>query len=99
MCERGDRVDQVLAVVNDQEKASTGKRTDNALLNRLARLLRDAKHAGHYVAHRAGVADSGEFDEPYAVWEIPLHFTCHVDGESGLADPTDAAERYQAGFR
>jgi len=65
----------VLAIVKDQEELPSGKRTDDALFNRFASLLRDAEHAGHPVAHRSGVPNSSEFDEPYAVWKIPLRLT------------------------
>ena len=67
MRQQCDGLDQVLAVIKNQQKPAPTQRRDDALLDGQAGLLRDAERPGHGVAGRSRVTDSGKLDEPSAV--------------------------------
>ena len=56
---------------------------------------RDAQHGRDRRRDRGRVADRRELDHPHAVGELAGHLGPDFEGEPGLADPADAAQRDQ----
>ena len=61
------RVDQVLAVVEDEQDLAVAQMLDDELDVRLGLPLPDAEHVGHGLDDEGGVADCRELDQPHAV--------------------------------
>ena len=65
--DRRARVDQVLAVVEDEQDLAIAQMLDDELDVRLGLPFADAEDVGHGLDDQGGVADRRELDQPYAV--------------------------------
>ena len=92
----GARVDDVLAVVQQQEQAPLADRLDQGVQQRAVRVRRDAEHLGHGGGDEAGVLQRGEIGEPHAVAGTVRHPGRDLEREPGLARAARAGERHQA---
>jgi len=103
----GDRVDQVLAVVEDQQHPP-GLQQLHQPLHRI--LLRrqgdrawpeptaDAQGRGHGVGHRPLAAQRGQLDQPDPVGDVVGQAGRHLHGQAGLARPARTGEGDQPGL-
>ncbi|OLT00919.1 hypothetical protein BJF90_06210 [Pseudonocardia sp. CNS-004] len=91
----GGGIQDVLAVVHDEQEAPTVEVARDRLLDAVALLLLHAERGGHGVAHGGTVGQPGELAQPHPVGEPVPGPARSLDGEPGLADPTDPGERDQ----
>ena len=101
---RGDVADQVLAVVEDDERGAVGERVEDAVQRvggRDARRGGALEQRGLAQAERgedrgpdaAGLDDRGELDEPDAVGRLGQVVRAGLAGQPGLPGPARAEER------
>ncbi len=84
--EVGDRIDQVLAVVQNQQGDPVGQRLREDVLHAPRRLLGDTRRFGHRSRNRCRVGECAELDEPRSIGEAIQDIEGRLDGEPCLAD-------------
>ena len=89
-----DCVDQVLAIVEQQQQMPSAKSIHHALLDGLARPLPHAEHTRHCVADRVRIADRRKLHQPNAVSVVRRDLVGDVVCEPGFPDAADAGERH-----
>jgi hypothetical protein len=94
--ELGDRLDDVLAVVQQEDEVATPERLDEQVAEIAVGLLADPEHLRDRPDHRTTVGHPGELDEPHAV-VVPLgEPPPELDGEPCLADPAGPGDGDEA---
>ena len=94
--EPGRRVEQMLAVVEDQEQALGAEELDDAILDRGAGAVVDAERERDDLDHRLGVTRDRELAEPRAIRMVWHDLGRDLDRQAGLADAADTRQRHQA---
>ena len=93
--ERGGGIDDLLAIVHDQDRGRPAKRGDDDLERIAPRLVRERKGAHHRERHALRVLHGLERDEPAVdalVFRVPVR---RAHREPGLACTADARERHE----
>ncbi len=93
--EGGAGVDQVLAVVEDEERGPGGEEGGQGRQHRAARSFPQAEGGGHGDRDARGIGDRREFDKPEALREGGSEVGCKLQGEAGLAAAADTGEGEQ----
>jgi hypothetical protein len=86
--EHGDAVEQVLAVVEHEDRLGPGQAQEHRLLDRAALPLAHAEPGRHGHGHHRRVADGHEVDEPDAVGHVAGHLGGDGHRQAGLAHAT-----------
>ena len=94
--EHGAGADQVLAVVQDQQRAPPAELGAEALEGGEPRREGEPKRGGGRVRHQPRVAEARQLDQPDAVAALRDARRRGLQGETGLARPAGARERDQA---
>ena len=94
--EDGAGADQVLAVVQDQQRAPLAELGAEALESGEPRREGEPKRGGGRVRHQPGVAEARQLDQPDAVAALADARRRGLEAETGLARPAGAGERDQA---
>ena len=89
------RVQDVLAIVHDQQQLACPQILDDGLLDAEALLLLQPQSRRDGMAHRGAVVERREFADTHAVTEAVLLARCGLEGEPGLADAADPGQRDQ----
>ncbi|MDF2976688.1 MAG: hypothetical protein K0S40_1416 [Actinomycetospora sp.] len=89
----GGGLEDVLAVVEDEQQLAAPQVLDDRLLDREALALPHPQRDRHRVADRPVVVERRQLAEPGAVGEAGLLAGGALDGEPRLADPTDPGQR------
>jgi hypothetical protein len=76
----GSSVEDVLAVVEQQQPDPAIQRSGDRLTHALSRLLIYAQHSRHRIGHRRGISHSGQFEKPDAVGEFIRKTSCDLQG-------------------
>ena len=92
---RAAAVEDVLAVVHDEQQLARPQILDHGLLDAEALLLLQPQRRGDGVAHRGAVVERRELAEPHAVAEAVLLARCDLEREPGLADAADPGQGHQ----
>ena len=96
---RSRRGQDVLAVVHHQKELPTAERIGHRVDECRVALWRDAEHGRDGRGDGGRVADRRQLDHPHAVGELAGHLGPDFEGQPGLADPADAAQRDQPARR
>ncbi len=92
----GGGLDEVLAVVEQQEELLRAQVVDDPVDRRLSRLWLDAQGAADLGRHELGVTDRRELDQPGAV-AVPVEAVSRgLEREAGLAGAAHADQRHEA---
>ena len=97
--EQRGRLDQVLAVVHEEQQPPVPQVGQEERPRIGRRLVAQVQGGEDRVADRSRVADVGELDEPRAVREGAREIGPHPDREAGLADAARAHEGHQSSRR
>jgi hypothetical protein len=97
--ELGDGVDQVLAVVQQEQHTPAGKVLGQHVGGRPAGLLDQAERAGDGLGQQRLVAEPVELDQPHPAGEGPAVLPGDAQREPRLADPAHPGHRHQTGGR
>jgi hypothetical protein len=89
---------EVLAVVQHQQRLLVPQQVDDLVQGRPGGALGDAEGAGDRVGDPLAVGQDRQVDEPDAVRERPPHLARDVQGQPGLADAAHPGERHQPGL-
>ena len=89
------RVDQVLAVVEDDQQRVLAQVLAQALGDGLAGVLADTQHVTRGVGNQRWVANRREVDEPHTVGIAVQHVGGDLQRKPGLAEAAHAEERQQ----
>ena len=92
--ELGDTLDDVLAVVQQQQRRTVGEIIDDGF--RLTRL--QAERARHPLGHQRTVGERRQLDPPHPARKALRHARRDLPGQPGLAAATRARERHQPRF-
>lgn len=93
------RAPQVLAIVQQQEKALRLEMAYNRLIGTLCRFLLQAERSRHRLPHERGVGERCKLYDPYAIGELLKRVGRHVQGEPCLAATTRAGQGQQPRLR
>jgi hypothetical protein len=93
--ELGTRIDQVLAVVEEHQRALGTQVVDERREQRTARLLPHAYCRGEDLRHEYGIGDRCELKEPHATWILLEETSRHLKRQSRLAVPAGPGDRQQ----
>ena len=93
---RTHRVDQVLAVVEDDHRVGSGERSNDGVVERTAGLLGDADRRGDRGDDHARVGHVDQIDEPAAVASSRRDVLRHVQRQARLAHATGSGHRHHA---
>ena len=94
--ERAHGVQQVLAVVEHQQRAPAGEPLGYPITHRRARRRCDGECVRYSVGNRPGVAHGGQLDQPDAVRELRHQLPRRLDGKARLAHASHSRQRHQA---
>jgi len=94
--EGGTGIDQVLAVVEDEERGLGSEDGVEGFEGGSARRFLQTEGGGDGDGEEGGIGDGREFDEPEALWEEGEEIGGEGEGEAGLAATTDAGESEEA---
>jgi hypothetical protein len=94
-----DRLDHVLAVVEDQRQLAVGQRVGQRCRHRSAGLLAHAERHPDRPAVNAGVGQRRQLGEPHPVPEPGPQPRSHLDAQPGPATARRAGDGHQAGVR
>ena len=92
--EVGGTVDEVFAVVQDEQCSARLQRGDDRFGQRPPKALLHAQHARDRPRHLARRAVSGELDEPGSAHDVDVGPFCRRQGEPRLTDPSRPHERH-----
>jgi hypothetical protein len=95
--ELGTRLDQMLAIVQHEEKVLGLKGIDERVPNRAAGLLGDLKRTGDGPGYMGGIRYGSQLHQPDAIAVLRQHGAGHRLGQTGLARTTGSGQRDQAG--
>ena len=93
--EPGTRLDEVLTIVEHQERRLVRQRRVELLDGFQPRYLVGAERREHCWPDRTLISDSGELDEPHAPGELLQEIRGHVEREPCLADASGSGQRHQ----
>ena len=93
--ELGARVQDMLAVVNQQQQAALADRRYERVAKGAARLLTDAEHVGHSDRDEIRVPKRSEIGKPHPITEPIYQGGGGLEREAGLARAPSARQRYQ----
>ena len=96
--ERGAGVDQVLAIVEQQQQTPRLEMTAERLREVDTGALAHAQHLRDRARHQRRIGDRAELDEPHAVGIRVVRFGRHLQREARLADAAHAHAASAAGF-
>ncbi|HZQ57169.1 MAG TPA: hypothetical protein VFA84_04000 [Acidimicrobiales bacterium] len=96
--ERGDRAEQVLAVVEDQQQPPFAEEVEESPLRGRPRPLLEAKRRHDRFLHCVRGRDRRQFDEPCAIREGRDNVGRQLHGHPCLPDAADAGQREDAGL-
>src|SRR5438105_2672776 len=89
----GDRLDQMLGIVQNQEEGSTVSEHVAELFDRVHICLRkDCERLNRRFGNPLRVGQLGQWNEDADVW----HLSCRLDGQTCLPDPARAGEDHKA---
>ena len=91
----GSGIENMLAVVEDQQSDPALQRSGHRLADGLIRLLGDAQHRRHRVGHSRRISDGCEFENPNTVGEFIGKLRRDLQRKAGLADPAHTGQRHQ----
>lgn len=94
--EPGNRLGQMLAIIEHQQHLLAGERRRERVGGRNARRLRHAERSRHQRGHLARIADRRELHQPYPVGEAPCHLRRHLGGQPRLTHPARPDHRHHA---
>ena len=89
------RLQDVLAIVHDQQQLACPQILDHGRLDAEALLLLQPQSGRDGMGHRGAVVERREFADTHAVAEAVLLARCGLEGEPGLADAADPGQRDQ----
>ncbi len=89
-CEFRAGVDQMLAVVEDEQQPAVGAMPDQRLRRGTARFLLDPQRGGDRLRHQFRICKRRQFDQPHAVGEIIERVGCDLERQAGLAEAAGA---------
>ena len=92
---RGGRVEDVFAVVDDQQESTPAEQVEMCVLQRQSRLRLHRQARGHRSNDSVGVGHGSQLDNPRAVRSRFRGKGCNLDGEARLAHAAGACERHQ----
>ncbi|MEO3792506.1 hypothetical protein ABGB14_20015 [Nonomuraea sp. B10E15] len=92
----GAPLDQVLAVVEDDQRPGRAQAHPQAVEQPPRRLVAHAEHLGQLVDDERRPADAGQLDQPHAPREPGHRPRGDAQRQAGLADAADATERDHA---
>ena len=98
-CKLGARLDQMFAVVENDEEPSTADVLEKCLRHRAPRFLLDAEYRRHRLRHETRIGERSELDEPHAIGEVVHDFGSNLQREARLADAAGAVQQYQPVLR
>ena len=88
-------VEQLLAVIEQQEQPALGQVLHQDVEWRTRCLLLQSQRGGHAVRQKCRVLQLVQLDEPHTVVELSPHGLRHPQGEPSLADATHPHQRHQ----
>ena len=97
LAHHGARVDEVLAVVQNQQQPARGHRIGERVEQRPAGLLADTQRRRHPGDHQVGLPQVAQVHEADAIGERPHHGEQDPQGQPGLPDTARPAERERPG--
>ncbi len=89
-------MEQVLAVVEDEEHVPVLEMAHQRFAHRPAGGFLNPQRARHRLRHEPRVTQRGELDQPDAVGKIFADFGGELERQPALADAADAEQREQA---
>ncbi len=96
---RGTGVDQVLAVVEDEQGGPVREERTHVCDGWMRRRFVQPEEGGHGAGDERGIDDWRQFDQPNPMGKGRGEIGCELGRESGLAAAADAREREQARIR
>ena len=94
--EVGAGVDEVFAVVEDQQQGLRPQGIDQRLAQRFLPLFAQAQHHGNFLFDQATLGERGKFDDPDAVLELLDDLGGGLQSQSRFACPAGSGECQQA---
>src|SRR2546426_5640262 len=88
-------VDQMLAVVQDNQEPATREIAFERVRKCAARLLGDSKRRRDRLRNQIGTSHRGQLDQPDTVREVLQELACGLQGETSLTDPAWSRQRQE----
>jgi hypothetical protein len=81
----GTGIDQVLAIIEQEQEGARAECGHKGARDRLARHLADAQARRNHLRHEEGIGDRREIDHPDTIREGGTHLRDNLQGQPGLA--------------
>ena len=96
VCEVRTGIQEMLAVIEDQQRRSGAQEVDQQLRMQAIGLGRDPEHGCHGLCQKSGVIERRQLYQPDAVGIFIQHLPAHFQRDACLANPARSGQGHQA---